>query len=793
MATLPEQVDGKSIDSTSFAHHLMPVRGILSTHNARGMAFDLDALKKWVALNGTLFHALKMDVRLSAEAAPMFGELLDYARHKQVRLSLRTTGEIGLESLESWRVAGLLDVLLVLRAPDMELLARWAAVCAAAGLPLRVQLCAPFARPVDVSGLADALKGAVAVHVALFDHFDWNPPKRCRRPIDARDQINALVSALRERGVEINVLHMPPEHLQPENHPHLIQHDGFYRDHQLYMKGAHELAAQIHRLGPVRMEKALENLLSRRTSVHNAIDGALLPWILEDSWRFGRVWILHKLTRHLPYFRHQARALSGTEQFYFGDVQVRRLKRKQSGGPVEVSCRRALSADHEAVNFRRLFPGVQPLKTGATDHVSSASDVRRHRHYDEIDEVRRQLPARHAALAEEARRILLYEKPTREVSADDYDVQDRIAEHMPGALRWHAYTNLQLVSTELPTLETPFTMSVVFGGGMAGQVGFCFGRHAHVVCPMLEYSHEITLHADADGHYVLLRDGVLIQPTEYEGVSVVPPRLGTRVTPRIMVHNLDGLLLTQGLRYWEHGKISHAESPEVKYSVVVINTRFSRRLQIMLQALAHQQDFDLSRLEVAVGYVPGIDNTDDVIDTLRVAYPGLRIVRSPFAERYVRSKGFMINKTVPLTTGEWVVLLDADIVVPPDFFAKLELVEQGTHFIAPEGRRMLSAETTARILLGHEHPWEQFEAMAAQAPEYRQRESGGIPIGFCQCVRRGHFRQVEYRELDHFESADYDFGFKVVQQFGKELRMEDTDVLHLDHGGSQWYGTKKQM
>lgn len=781
-------------DRLSFAHHLRPVRGILSTHNAAGRAFDLTALEKWISLGALFFKAMKMDVRLHPEAAPLMSELLSHADRKQMRLSLRTTGDADVRDLPEWKRRGLMDVLLVLRCPDAACLEQWMGACADASLPLRVQLCAPFSASIRVSEWADRLAKAAAVHIALFDYFDWNPAIPSDNPGAELENINGLAAELRNRSVEVNLLHVPHQYLQQENLPHRIDHDGFYQDHQLYIRRSYEFAIKIHQVGPARMEKAVENLLGRRTSIHNAIDNALLPWLLEHSRLYGRVWMLHKLTRHIPYVRRYFRPLSGTEQFALDNIQIVRLRTRSSGGPVEVKCRRPRTADHELENFKRLFPGVAPRTTQAESaKISSASDVKRTRYYDDIDNARRGLPERLAALAGEARRVLWHEPPTREISADDYDVEGRYGEHMPGALRWHAYVNIELNSTELPAIVPPFTLSIVFGGGMAGQVGFSFGRHARIVCPMIEYSHEITLHADADGHFALLRDGVLAPPTEFEGISNVPPKLAGRVVPRICIHNLDGLILTQGLRVWEHGKSRAIPVSFVKYSVVVINTRFSRRLQAMLLSLAHQKDFDLSKLEVAVGYVPGIDTTDDVIDGLQLICPSLRVVRSPFSEHYAKSKGFMINETVPITSGSWLIFLDADIVIPPDFFAKIETVEQRTHFIAPEGRRMLSPAVTARILLGLERPWENFEALATQAAEYRQAESGGIPIGFCQCVRREHFQRIPYCELDHFESSDYIFGLSMVNTFGKEVRLEGTDVLHLDHGGSQWYGTKKQM
>jgi hypothetical protein len=47
--------------------------------------------------------------------------------------------------------------------------------------------------------------------------------------------------------------------------------------------------------------------------------------------------------------------------------------------------------------------------------------------------------------------------------------------------------------------------------------------------------------------------------------------------------------------------------------------------------------------------------------------------------------------------------------------------------------------------------------------------------------------------VDHFETADMQFGGQLKHHLGEETRLSGTPVVHLDHGGSQWYGTQKHM
>jgi glycosyltransferase involved in cell wall biosynthesis len=212
----------------------------------------------------------------------------------------------------------------------------------------------------------------------------------------------------------------------------------------------------------------------------------------------------------------------------------------------------------------------------------------------------------------------------------------------------------------------------------------------------------------------------------------------------------------------------------------------------VLQCLAHQRDVDLDKLEVVISYVPGIDATDDVIESMRLWHPRLRIVRAPFAEGNTKSKGLLINESVRVASGEWIVLLDSDTLVAPDMFAKMESAVDTAFFLCPDGRKMLTPKDTAKILLGEVKPWEQWEELLQSEGEFRPREADGVPIGFFQAVRKTCLDKVPYIEMDHFEGADWFFGYSMRKVFGEETRLTGTPVLHLDHGGSQWYGTHKQ-
>src|SRR5690606_27998037 len=120
-------------------------------------------------------------------------------------------------------------------------------------------------------------------------------------------------------------------------------------------------------------------------------------------------------------------------------------------------------------------------------------------------------------------------------------------------------------------------------------------------------------------------------------------------------------------------------------------------------------------VETIICYVPGIDATDDLIDSVTMSSPHMHIVRSAFPERYMNSKGFLINETFKIARGEWIMLLDSDTLLPPDYFAKIEACSATADFIAPDGRKPLPKDVTAKILMGEIDPWDHWTELLSGA------------------------------------------------------------------------------
>ena len=773
-----------------------PVRGLVPLHNVQGASFEPLDLKRWVRLDRIAYSTHKIDLLCYARPPEKLEEFAEAAGELGVRLSLRTNGAFPPGDIARLKDLGFLDVFLCPDSLEGAAAAAWFEACSQAGMPLRVQLQPPFEAGFDPDAAAEKLAaaGAVAVNVAAFDPFDARPP--CAGAEAARaaiERMNRLVAALAAREVEANLLGLPFCLVDEANRAHAENEAQFFLDHQQYHKGAYATAVGLYARSPVVVQKAMLSMLALHTVKRSTYaDNALLPWLIKHPWLHARIWLWHKLTRHLSFLKRQPTPTDDSlEAYRRAAEQVQTLN--QAAYPGECArCRLRRICDGASREFARRFPGIPVVAIPGDDIVSPMHFAAgQPKHYDAIDLERVRADELHEELAREANQIVSSRPPELEVGSEDYSVYGQWTHHMPNANQWFAFTPGEKYSTELASLETPFTLSVTFGGGIAELIGFAFGRHARVMCPMEGHKHRLVFHVNREGRYVLLRDGKPVRPVAFEKYYHAPLWLGSHLNPRIVIWNIDGSIVTQTVQVWHGDPPRQAALADVKYSIVIVSSRFTRRLQAVLRTLAHQEGFDLRQLEVIVCYVPGIDATDDLLDGVEAAYPDLRIVRSPYPEEYIHSKGFLINESADRATGEWVVLLDSDVLLPPNWFAKMDEAAGEETFIVPDGRKMLDPETTGKVLLGELDSWRHWDELLRTSGELRLKEAEGVPVGYCQCVRKACFKNVQYQEFDHFEGADWWFAMEIRRNFKHEKRLSGLPVLHLDHGGSQWYGTAK--
>jgi hypothetical protein len=753
---------------------LAPVRGLILARTRKAVLPPED-LERWMRLSALGWDVKKADLLCAPDEWPLLPSLLASARQLNLKLSLRahiTSDLAPPEDLPCWAAEGLLDVHIALRAADESTIERWAEACAAADLALRLTLLPPF--PQDASALADTASRAQFVSLALYDSMYI--AANAARSADI-ERMQQLARALMTNEVDAQILNLPFCQLPGDLWPLCVNTPQFHRDHAHYAREPYAFARRVLTLGRARARTAIFLLLGLNTAHSNPIDRKLFPWMLDRPWLKARLWAGQKATRYIG----------------------RRRRADESAGAGNTppplpnaecaACCMAPICDKDNAELRRCLPNIELRRQeGPEQHVPEAFLQKRPRRwYDSVDAERLQQPEYWQRFAKDARRIMEQRPPDQTIDSFSYQVEDHWSQQLAGVQRWFSWTGAEQKSTPLARLQPPFTFAFTVGGGFAEYAGFRLGREAVLVCPMTAHHHRITLHAEEDGRYVLLRDEEPVEPSRLPGLNAVPPLLPDICEPRISLWNIDGNIGTQGLSLWL--PLEDAAPPTAKISVVIVCTRFARRLEAVLLNLAHQKSLDPGDIEVVLAYVPGLDAVGDVVDSLQSAFPDLRVVRAPFDPRRLNSKGFMINECARLGSGEWIVLLDADILVAPGFLAELLALPEEKAFAFPDGRKMLSREMTAQVLLGRVRPWEAWDELLTSAGEYRRAEAEGVPVGFCQCVRRRCFEQVRYEEVEHFEGADWQFGIDMRERFGQEHRISGMPVIHLDHGASNWYGT----
>lgn len=772
---------------------LLPVRGLVCCAYRHGRLFPQTALKQWLHLSNTGFKVGKVDLLIEELPHDRVLDLLDFSRDANLPCSIRTRNAVTVEQAQDYQQRDVLDIFFAPAAMTAAALATTFEACKESGLPVRVQVTGLFEPGCSGLLLEAARRGAIAsINLAPYDPFIPESIQGRQNP-ELITALTALATELVSTPAEVNLLRLPFCVAARALWPNILTARQIFLHHQQYLYDAYELAQTIQQCRPSGMAAAIENYLSSQANFYNVIDRQAFPRIIAHPALHVKLWLLNKVRRKWPRRARPDVPLAESASSYEAAVATMEQEAQRALGPICSSCDLQKICDHAMPPLRALFPAVE-LQAQHEANVVSPLHFNRSQHkvFDAVDSARRETLEQVRELEAEAQAIVDGVPPTRVVKYDEYDIQGHWTDRLIGAVRWWSLTTDPMCSTPLGRVEPPFTVGVTFGGGMADHVGFSFGNHIHLLCPMISPTHHVALHVRRDGRYVLLRDGKAVRPTEFTGVFRVPERLGGVLHPQISIWNVDGHIQTQAPQLWLDSERATPDLSGIVHTVIVPSTRYSRRLQALLLGVAHQANYDLGRIEVIVSYVPGLDSNDDILDSIEATFPALRVVRCTFTERHARSRGLMVNEAVRMSSGKWVTLFDSDIVVPPDFYARLDAVPEETRFVAPDGRKMLPPDITAQILLGERRPWDDFQSFLDGPGELWHQEAGGVPVGFCQIVHRELLEEFPYAMADHFEGSDWDFSQRVLGKYGKEHRLSGCYVLHLDHGGSQWYGVRKQ-
>ncbi|MGC8738267.1 MAG: hypothetical protein ACP5UA_06415 [Candidatus Hydrogenedens sp.] len=768
-----------------------PTRGFLFHTNHYDEIIPLEDLKKWGRIQYDQFKVEKIDFFSEIDDnLKILSDLSNFTKQEfQCKISWGTTLSEPPQNIEIFKEAGILDIFLLISNHTQSQIYTWIKTCQKLDIPLRIYSSISYLLELKPFIEIESFKSVASV--VLFETFPFSN-KFKKSNILAKEQIkkiNELVQKLIHSQIPLSILGIPFCVLESLYTACIVNSSQFYADSDFYTQPAFEFAQMLWKFRTYKIRKILEMKLREKISFHSGIDNIVLPWILNHPALYIPLWAWHKLTRHLKWRRNYETLPENTNQIEQRIIYEQKKKEKEWG--ICSNCYLRYICDKGNNPF---WVSQFELKPSSGNPIRNPLFFRIHafRYSMQTDYEKRSRFSTLEQLYEEGIQITLHHKPWKEIAPEDYEIENRMTHYMPGAVRWFSFNCGELQSTPLCKTEPPLTISITFGGGFAEQIGFSFGPHIKIVCPMIAQSHKLTLHINEKGHYILIRDKEIVYPTEFFNASLVPPRLPQKLEPRISIWNIDGEIVTQGITLWKPEKESEQiKTTKPKFSFLYVCSRYSNRLRASLLSIAHQKQFDLNQIEVVVAYVPDLDATDDVLDCFESTFPNIKVVRSPFSPSYWKSKGFLINASLPLCSADWTILIDADIILHPDFLYTMDKIEPDIYFVAPDGRKMLTPEITSQILLGLIHPWEQFNTLLEGPGEWRRREADGIPIGYCQCCRKEVFQKIQYPDFNHFEGADWFFGRSVVEMFGPEHRLIGVPVLHLDHGGSQWYGSQK--
>ena len=771
---------------------LLPTRGLVTLHNRRGRMFDAGDVQRWIHVNRLRNHTAKIDLLDYYVDIDRLGGAMRYARSLGVHCSLRTLAT-ALPPRELTTLCGqdMLDVFLVVHEAGANHLKRWLDVCASHQCPVRVQF--PLVLVETHVALLETCATHSAVRViqlAMDDPFSPTAPRTADWSRH-HDIVRRLADLARDQGIEYNLLDLPFCQAE-ELSVHILNRRQCAAHHQQYHTGSYAWAEKFYRRSPAVLHAGLRIVQKQGTMMAVPFEDRLLRWILERPWRSWTLQLVRRFLRMLVPSRWRTRGAQPSPDQYMVLAEAHQRQALSRIAAPCTRCRLRWICDRPIVAFRVRYPSarIQPID-GDTLVDPLVFTRNQPVYFDPVDMARLPDAAKSVILAQHALQRLASGEPSRVVSYHDYRLVRGYFDRTGAGLRWFSLSDAEYATEPVAPVRLPVTIATEFSGGLADYVGFKIGRWGRVVCHADGFKHELVLHAEHDGSFVLIDNGRQVHPLNFEYGMYLPERLPDAFEPVLVASGIDLSLTTRDVRIWE-GALGDSECrADTRFSVLIVCNRYARRLQAALAAIAHQKGVPLQSIEAVVDYTPNVDATEDVLDSIRGAHPDLRIVRVPFDESRQSIKGFQINEAARLASGEWIVLLDADIILPPDFFARLGAVDVDACFVAPDGRKMLVPETTGKILLGEVQPWEQWDDLVAGPGEWRRRESEGLPVGFCQCVRAHCLREVPYAEIHGYEYADMKFAKDVVTRYGPVTWLEGVPVLHLDHGGSQWYGTHK--
>jgi hypothetical protein len=182
------------------------------------------------------------------------------------------------------------------------------------------------------------------------------------------------------------------------------------------------------------------------------------------------------------------------------------------------------------------------------------------------------------------------------------------------------------------------------------------------------------------------------------------------------------------------------------------------------------------------------DNKDTATHQLCSQYPEITLIKTDafYENGALFNKGKALNigiQSIPLDAGTWILILDADIMLPLGFRDSLDARKLNSHTLYGASRYMCYKEADFYSFRDT-----QFKDYSVLSKMQRFRNK---PIGYFQLFNslnlgRANFSHLRPYPEHHSDASCSDMVF--LKKFHRRIVMRSVPVVHLGHDGKNWRG-----
>ena len=209
-------------------------------------------------------------------------------------------------------------------------------------------------------------------------------------------------------------------------------------------------------------------------------------------------------------------------------------------------------------------------------------------------------------------------------------------------------------------------------------------------------------------------------------------------------------------------------------SILLATYNWPQALKLCLESLATQSDRDF---EIIIADDGSGKETKELIDSMKAAYP------VPITHLWQEDLGFrktiILNQAVAAAQGNYLIFLDGDCLVQPDFVARHRALAQKGYLVT--GSRVLLSESLTKQLL----QWPGWSFQNLMAKLLGHRVNGGINKYWPLKIKLGdgawrHYKKFVWRRIKGCNMACWKDDAKAIHGFDETMTgwgHEDADFV----------------